>query len=63
MPNPKRKISRSKRDMRKAHWFNSLGKNTIITCDNCNEKMIAHRACPSCGYYRGKHVMNPQKSA
>ena len=62
MANPKRKVSRSKRDMRRAHWVNSLGSNNIITCSNCNEKMIAHRACPSCGYYKGKSVINPQSA-
>ncbi len=60
MANPKRKLSRSKRDMRRAHWVNSLNTNNVISCDNCGEKMITHRACPSCGYYRGKSVISPQ---
>jgi large subunit ribosomal protein L32 len=62
MANPKRKLSRSKRDMRRANWLNSVGTSNIIDCDNCGEKMIAHRACPSCGFYRGKSVVNPQSS-
>lgn len=62
MANPKRKLSRSKRDMRRAHWMGGQKAHNVITCDNCGEKMIAHRACPSCGYYRGKSVITPQNS-
>jgi len=58
MANPKRKLSRSKRDMRRAHWVNSLSTHNVISCTNCSEKMIAHRACPSCGFYRGKSVIS-----
>ncbi len=62
MANPKRKLSRSKRDHRRAHWMNSTGNRNIITCDNCGEKMISHHACPSCGYYRGRKVDTPKAS-
>ncbi len=62
MANPKRKISRSKRDMRRANWFSSMKPSQLITCDNCGEKKLPHRACPSCGYYQGKNIFIPKNS-
>ncbi len=62
MANPKRKISRSKRDKRRANWMNSLDSGLLVPCENCGEKKIAHHVCPECGYYRGRSVTNPQTS-
>ncbi len=56
MANPKRKISRSKRDHRRANWFSSLRAARLVTCDHCGEKKLPHRACPSCGYYNGRSI-------
>lgn len=62
MANPKRKISRSKRDMRRAHWFRSLTSVGTISCSYCGEAKLPHRACPSCGQYRGKSIFVPKKA-
>ncbi len=61
MANPKRKLSRSKRDMRRGHWMGSMSASSIIDCPNCGEKMMTHRACPSCGYYRGEKVIDSEE--
>ncbi len=29
----------------------------ISTCKNCGAKKLAHRVCPSCGYYKDKQVV------
>lgn len=55
MPVPKKKTSRSKRNMRRSH--DALSSVTTITCDNCDSPMRPHRVCPSCGYYRGREVV------
>ena len=60
MANPKRKISRSKRDMRRANWFSGMKTAQVVKCDHCGEKKLPHRACPSCGYYHGRSVVIPQ---
>ena len=60
MANPKRKISRSKRDHRRANWVSSIKKSQLTVCENCGEKKIPHRACPSCGYYAGRNVIIPK---
>ncbi|MCD4692140.1 MAG: 50S ribosomal protein L32 [Calditrichales bacterium] len=62
MANPKRKISRSKRDKRRAIWFQSLKPASVIACDHCGEKKLPHRACPSCGYYQGRNVFIPKNA-
>jgi len=55
---PKRKISKSRRDKRKANWFNQMAGNLpgIGVCSECGELKMSHRVCKSCGTYRGKKV-------
>ncbi|HPB40908.1 MAG TPA: 50S ribosomal protein L32, partial [Flexilinea sp.] len=30
-------------------------------CPNCGEMRLPHTVCPSCGYYRGREVINMTK--
>ena len=55
MPVPKRRISSSKRDKRRSH--HALSAPTLITCSECGEPAMRHRACPHCGSYRGRKVV------
>ncbi|RME40103.1 MAG: 50S ribosomal protein L32 [Deltaproteobacteria bacterium] len=55
---PKKKTSKSKRDMRRAH--DSLTPPGISTCPQCNEPKQPHRACASCGYYKGRDVLGAE---
>ncbi|MCL2410391.1 MAG: 50S ribosomal protein L32 [Treponema sp.] len=32
---------------------------TLINCGTCGNKVILHRVCSKCGYYRGKQVIVP----
>ncbi|RYE89477.1 MAG: 50S ribosomal protein L32 [Myxococcales bacterium] len=50
---PKRRTTRSKRDMRRANHDKVVAPN-IIPCANCSEPTVAHRICAACGYYKGK---------
>ena len=52
---PKRRTSRSKRNMRRANHDKVTAPN-LAACTHCGEPSIAHRACPSCGYYKGRAV-------
>ncbi|MEO0563968.1 MAG: 50S ribosomal protein L32, partial [Chloroflexota bacterium] len=54
-PLPKRKVSKSRRNRRRAH--DSLTLNHLVECQNCGEYHVAHRVCPFCGSYRGETVM------
>jgi large subunit ribosomal protein L32 len=53
---PKRKASKSKRDMRRAH-HKTQGPN-LTTCPQCGEAKLPHTACDSCGTYKGRDVLN-----
>ena len=54
-PLPKRKVSKARRNRRRAH--DAIGLNHLVVCENCGEYHIAHRVCPKCGTYRGETVM------
>jgi large subunit ribosomal protein L32 len=55
MPVPKRKTSHSKRNKRRAH--DALRVPATVACPECGESMVRHRACPHCGSYRGRQVV------
>jgi large subunit ribosomal protein L32 len=52
---PKKKISKSRRDMRRAH--HALAKASYVECANCGELMRPHHVCEHCGQYRGREVV------
>ncbi|MFO0417069.1 MAG: 50S ribosomal protein L32 [Pseudomonadota bacterium] len=52
---PKKRTSRSKRDMRRSH--HALSRTYANVCPSCAEPVLPHRACTSCGTYRGKDVV------
>ena len=54
-PLPKRKRSKSRVGTNRAHQHISLV--GLVECPHCHEAMKPHRACPSCGYYRGRDVL------
>jgi len=54
MANPKRRHSKARRDKRRAH--DALSHPASSTCPECGEVKRPHRACPSCGFYRGRQV-------
>lgn len=52
---PKKKVSKSRRDMRRA---NDLLKPVgSIECANCGERKLPHHVCKACGYYDGREVV------
>jgi large subunit ribosomal protein L32 len=55
MPVPKRKTSHSKRNKRRAH--DALKAPALVACPDCGETTMRHRACPHCGTYRGRRVI------
>jgi large subunit ribosomal protein L32 len=52
---PKKKISKSRRDMRRAH--HALKPVGSIECPNCGELKLPHHVCKACGYYDGREVV------
>ena len=54
---PKRKLSRSRRDSRRAQWMRSVNVPTAVPCPRCEEPKLPHRVCESCGYYHDKQII------
>ncbi len=52
---PKRKVSKARRDKRRANW--KLSVPGIVKCSKCGEFKLPHRVCPACGHYNGKEVV------
>ena len=55
MATPKRRTSRSKRNMRRANHDRVTAPN-LVPCPNCGEPVVSHRACGACGQYKGRQV-------
>lgn len=58
-PQPKRKLSKGRRDRRRAHDF--LTTSNLVQCSNCGEMRMPHSVCPSCGFYQGREVVAIEK--
>lgn len=50
---PPRKTSKAQRRSRRAQHDRITMPNVSI-CDHCGADVLSHRACPSCGHYRGR---------
>ena len=57
MANPKRKHSKARTRSRRARYYSRLTAPETEECNNCGDTKLRHRACPSCGYYRGREVI------
>ncbi|MGH6960594.1 MAG: 50S ribosomal protein L32 [Dongiaceae bacterium] len=51
---PKKKTSKSRRNMRRAH--HALESAAWIECPNCGEHKRPHHVCSACGHYDGRQV-------
>jgi len=60
MPNPKRRHSKARTSKRRAHDY--LTTASVSECPNCHERKLPHRACPKCGYYKGREVLEVKES-
>jgi large subunit ribosomal protein L32 len=59
-PLPKRKHSKGRTHRRRSH--DALTPNKLIECPSCHNMRLAHRVCPTCGSYRGEHVLEVEES-
>jgi large subunit ribosomal protein L32 len=60
-PLPKRKVSKGRRDRRRAH--DSLSLKHLVVCETCGEYHLSHRVCKNCGTYRGETVIEQNDEA
>jgi len=48
---PKKKVSKARRDSRKANFKASAA--TLTECKQCHTPIVPHRVCKNCGNYKG----------
>lgn len=56
---PKGRQSKSRSRKRRTHY--KASSVSITTCSQCSQPKMTHRACPNCGYYRGRPVISAPK--
>ncbi len=54
-PLPKRKLSKGRRDRRRAHL--ALKSTNLTECKNCHQMHLPHHVCPYCGTYNDEEVI------
>ncbi len=54
---PKKKTSKSRRDMRRSHHALKFTAAAEV-CDACAELKLRHRVCMTCGDFKGVKVLN-----
>ena len=58
-PLPKKKISRGRRDRRRAH--HALKSRNLVQCSNCGESRLPHHVCSNCGFYQGREIIEVEQ--
>lgn len=56
---PKKKTSKSRRDMRRSHL--SISAVNVSACKNCGELKLPHHLCEVCGFYNGRAVLKDKR--
>jgi len=57
---PKKKTSKSVRNMRRSH--HALSTTNSVECPNCGEPKLPHHVCAACGHYDGRVVIKAKKT-
>lgn len=52
---PKKKVSKSRRNMRRSH--HAIKTAAHVECPNCGELKRPHHVCQACGYYDEREVV------
>jgi len=53
---PKKRHSRARQGKRRASIH--LATTKSVVCPNCGAPQVGHRVCESCGFYKGKQILN-----
>ncbi len=55
MIEPKKKVSKARRDKRRFQNSKATAPN-LVECGHCHALKESHRVCGNCGYYDGRQV-------
>ncbi len=48
---------------RKAQWLGALSEPSLTACTHCGEMIETYKACPACGYYKGRQVIKVSEAS
>ena len=54
---PKKKTSKKRQRDRRSQAHGKAVVRESAVCSNCNAKVMPHRICPTCGYYKGRKII------
>ena len=55
---PKRKTAKARQGKRRSHL--KLTPPALGDCPHCHSPKLPHHVCPTCGFYAGREVIEPQ---
>ncbi len=58
---PKRRQSHTRTRLRRQQ-HDKVSAPNVIACANCSAPCLAHRVCPSCGFYKGRAVVKASET-
>ncbi len=59
---PKFKVSKARTRRRRSINMRMTAPN-LIGCSSCGNKILRHRVCPKCGFYKGQQVIESVEMA
>ena len=54
---PKKRTSKRRKGMRRSHDSLKFNAN-VVECNECGELKLRHHICSSCGFYRGRKIVD-----
>ena len=61
MPVARQRHTKARRD--RARKMLALKPKKLVSCPNCKAKIESHIACPKCGYFKGREIVDTMKKA
>jgi large subunit ribosomal protein L32 len=59
---PKRKTSKAKSRTKRSINM-KISVPSLAECATCGNKIVSHRVCPKCGFYKGKQYLELEEMA
>ena len=53
---PKKRTSKRRKGMRRANDYLTFSER-VTTCSNCGADVLLHHVCETCGYYKGRKIL------
>jgi len=55
MAEPKKRLTSTRSGNRQSK--DALKARSLVFCTKCKSKILPHRVCPNCGYYKGEKIL------